>query len=63
MRTTIDPAGRIVGPEALRDGLGLAGGQELEIAWPAGHSRSGRSCRSRAPWRRTRCSPGCLLLT
>jgi AbrB family looped-hinge helix DNA binding protein len=32
MRTTIDPAGRIVVPKALRDELGLTGGQELEIA-------------------------------
>ena len=32
MRTTIDPAGRIVVPKALRDELGLSGGQELEIA-------------------------------
>ncbi len=31
MRTTIDPAGRIVVPKALRDELGLTGGQELEI--------------------------------
>lgn len=32
MRTTIDPAGRIVVPKVLRDELGLTGGQELEIA-------------------------------
>ncbi|MFV2064961.1 MAG: AbrB/MazE/SpoVT family DNA-binding domain-containing protein [Chloroflexota bacterium] len=32
MRTTIDVAGRIVVPKALRDELGLTGGQELEIA-------------------------------
>jgi AbrB family looped-hinge helix DNA binding protein len=32
MRTTIDGAGRIVVPKALRDELGLTGGQELEIA-------------------------------
>ncbi|CAN5565391.1 hypothetical protein BH24CHL9_BH24CHL9_15280 [soil metagenome] len=31
MRTTIDPAGRIVVPKTLRDELGLTGGQELEI--------------------------------
>jgi AbrB family looped-hinge helix DNA binding protein len=31
MRTTIDAAGRIVVPKALRDELGLTGGQELEI--------------------------------
>ena len=32
MRTTIDVAGRVVVPKALRDELGLTGGQELEIA-------------------------------
>jgi AbrB family looped-hinge helix DNA binding protein len=32
MRTTIDMAGRVVVPKALRDELGLRGGQELEIA-------------------------------
>jgi AbrB family looped-hinge helix DNA binding protein len=31
MRTTIDLAGRIVVPKALRDMLGLDGGQEIEI--------------------------------
>jgi AbrB family looped-hinge helix DNA binding protein len=31
MRTTIDGAGRIVVPKALRDELGLAAGQELEL--------------------------------
>lgn len=31
MRTTIDLAGRVVVPKALRDELGLTGGQELEI--------------------------------
>jgi AbrB family looped-hinge helix DNA binding protein len=31
MRTTIDVAGRVVVPKALRDELGLTGGQELEI--------------------------------
>lgn len=31
MRTTIDSAGRIVVPKALRDELGLRGGEELEI--------------------------------
>jgi AbrB family looped-hinge helix DNA binding protein len=31
MRTTIDSAGRIVIPKALRDELGLTDGQELEI--------------------------------
>ena len=31
MRTTIDGAGRIVVPKALRDELGLPAGQELEV--------------------------------
>jgi AbrB family looped-hinge helix DNA binding protein len=31
MQTTIDAAGRIVVPKALRDRLGLRGGAELEI--------------------------------
>lgn len=31
MRTTIDSAGRVVLPKALRDRLGLTGGQEVEI--------------------------------
>jgi len=31
MRTTIDGAGRLVVPKALRDELGLAAGQELEL--------------------------------
>jgi AbrB family looped-hinge helix DNA binding protein len=31
MRTTIDDAGRVVVPKALRDQLGLTGGQEIEI--------------------------------
>lgn len=32
MRTTIDAAGRIVVPKAVRDALGLGAGEELEIA-------------------------------
>jgi AbrB family looped-hinge helix DNA binding protein len=31
MRTTIDAAGRIVLPKAIRDQLSLYGGQELEV--------------------------------
>lgn len=31
MRTTIDGAGRLVVPKAIRDRLGLVGGSELEI--------------------------------
>lgn len=31
MRTTIDSAGRIVVPKAIRDELALYGGQELEV--------------------------------
>lgn len=37
MRTTIDSAGRIVVPKALRDSLGLAGGQEVELMARDGH--------------------------
>jgi AbrB family looped-hinge helix DNA binding protein len=32
MRTTIDRAGRIVVPKAMRDELGLNGGSEVEIS-------------------------------
>ncbi len=32
MKTTIDGAGRIVVPKALRRQLGLSGGQELEVS-------------------------------
>ncbi|MEO6120554.1 MAG: AbrB/MazE/SpoVT family DNA-binding domain-containing protein, partial [Acidimicrobiales bacterium] len=31
MRTTIDGAGRVVVPKAIRDSLGLTAGQPLEI--------------------------------
>jgi AbrB family looped-hinge helix DNA binding protein len=31
MRTTIDAAGRVVVPKAIRDELGLTGGQALDI--------------------------------
>lgn len=31
MRTTIDRAGRVVIPKRIRDELGLAGGEELEV--------------------------------
>ena len=31
MRTTIDKAGRVVVPKAMRDELGLNGGSEVEI--------------------------------
>jgi AbrB family looped-hinge helix DNA binding protein len=36
MVTTIDAAGRIVVPKALRDRLGLKGGEALEISERAG---------------------------
>jgi AbrB family looped-hinge helix DNA binding protein len=37
MRTTIDTAGRIVVPKAIRESLGLAGGQEVEVMARDGH--------------------------
>lgn len=32
MKTTIDSAGRIVIPKAIRDDLGLRGGEELDVS-------------------------------
>lgn len=37
MRTTIDKAGRIVIPKAMRDELGWSGGSEVEISLVDGH--------------------------
>lgn len=37
MRTTIDSAGRVVIPKALRDRLGLGGGDNLLIIERGGH--------------------------
>ncbi|MGH2710133.1 MAG: AbrB/MazE/SpoVT family DNA-binding domain-containing protein [Actinomycetota bacterium] len=37
MRTTIDKAGRVVIPKAVRDALGLRGGEEIEISMRDGH--------------------------
>lgn len=37
MKTTIDSAGRVVIPKTLRDRLGLAGGQRIEILEREGH--------------------------
>jgi len=37
MKTTIDRAGRIVVPKAMRDELGWNGGAELEISLVDGH--------------------------
>lgn len=37
MRTTIDKAGRIVVPKAMRDELGFTGGSEVEISLVDGH--------------------------
>ena len=37
MRTTIDKAGRIVVPKAMRDELGFNGGTDVEISLVDGH--------------------------
>lgn len=37
MRATIDAAGRLVVPKALRDELGLAAGTQLQLAAVDGH--------------------------
>lgn len=37
MRTTIDMAGRLVVPKALREQLGFAAGSELEVTAVDGH--------------------------
>lgn len=37
MRATIDKAGRVVVPKAMRDELGLAAGTEIEISLVDGH--------------------------
>jgi len=36
MRTTIDSAGRIVVPKAMRDAMGLTGGREVDIVFTDG---------------------------
>jgi AbrB family looped-hinge helix DNA binding protein len=36
MRTTIDSAGRIVVPKALREAMGLAAGREVDIVFTDG---------------------------
>ncbi|MCB1254164.1 MAG: AbrB/MazE/SpoVT family DNA-binding domain-containing protein [Austwickia sp.] len=36
MRTTIDGAGRVVVPKALRDAMGLSAGRELDIVYVDG---------------------------
>ncbi|MGL4743177.1 MAG: AbrB/MazE/SpoVT family DNA-binding domain-containing protein [Phycicoccus sp.] len=36
MRTTIDPAGRLVVPKALRDAMGLEAGRAIEVTFADG---------------------------
>lgn len=36
MRTTIDGAGRVVIPKAVRDAMGLSAGREIDIAYVDG---------------------------
>ena len=36
MRTTIDAAGRVVVPKAIRDAMGLGAGQEVDIVFTDG---------------------------
>lgn len=37
MRTTIDAAGRIVVPKALRDAMGLSAGRPIDVVYVDGH--------------------------
>lgn len=46
MKTTIDRAGRVVIPKALRDRLGLRGGEEIEVQEAEGRIEITRSPRS-----------------